>query len=140
MITTMSQDPKDPMSRPARVEVITSVERRRRWSTAEKVRLVEEAMQPGRSVSYVARKAGVSPSLLFAWKRRMLDGGAVAVQADDDVVAATKLRELEKRVRELERMLGKKTMEAEILKEALDLASPKKPILRLGSRDTDGSL
>lgn len=109
-----------------RVEVITSVQRRRRWSVAEKVRLVEEAMQPGTSVSYVARRAGISPSQLFAWKRRMLEGGHAAVEADEDVVGTSRVRELEKRVRDLERMLGKKTMEAEILKEALDLSRPKK--------------
>lgn len=129
----------DPVARPQRVEVITSVQRRRRWSVAEKVRLVEEAMQPGMSVSFVARRAGIAPSQLFAWKRRMLEGGAAAVAADDDVVAAARVRELEKRVRDLERMLGRKTMEAEILKEALDLAAPKKPALRLGSFGKDAS-
>jgi transposase len=110
-----------------RVEVITSVQRRRRWSTAEKLRLVEEAMQPGSSVSLVARQAGVAPSQLFAWKRRVLEGGQAAIQADEDVVGASRVRDLEKRVRDLERLLGRKTMEAEILKEALDLARPKKP-------------
>src|SRR5690606_33054383 len=85
----------DPFSPSPRVEVITSVQRRRRWTTAEKVRLVEEAMQPGMSVSYVARRAGIAPSQLFAWKRRMLEGGATAVQADDDVVGAGRVRELE---------------------------------------------
>ncbi|MBB4653424.1 putative RNase H-like nuclease (RuvC/YqgF family) [Aminobacter niigataensis] len=49
------------------------------------------------------------------------------------------MRELEKRVRDLERMLGRKTMEVEILKEALDLAAPKKRLLRLASFDKDGS-
>ncbi|WP_416357010.1 IS3 family transposase [Aureimonas phyllosphaerae] len=119
----MSKAPDGPISR---VEVITSVQRRRRWSTAEKVRLVEEAMQPGMSVSFVARQAGVSPSQLFAWKRRMLEGGHAAVQADEDVVGTSRVRELEKRVRDLERLLGRKTMENEILKEALDVARPKK--------------
>jgi transposase len=124
-VTTMSKSPDEPRRR---VEVITSVQRRRRWSAAEKVRLVEEAMQPGMSVSYVAPRAGISPSQLFAWKRRMLEGGHAAVQADEDVVGASQVRELEKQVRDLERMLGKKTMEAEILKEALDLARPKTDI------------
>jgi transposase len=110
-----------------RVEVITSVQRRRRWSAAEKLRLVEEAMQPGSSVSIVARQAGVAPSQLFGWRRRMLEGGQAAIQADEDVVGASRVRELEKRVRDLERLLGRKTMEAEILKEALDLGRPKKP-------------
>lgn len=134
----MSKSPDGPFSR---VEVITSVQRRRRWSTAEKVRLVEEAMQPGMSVSFVARQAGISPSQLFAWKRLMLEGGHAAVQADEDVVGTSRVRDLEKRVRDLERLLGRKTMENEILKEALDVARPKKrtsPLLSW-SDPTDGS-
>ena len=130
MDTTMASDPNAP--RP-RIEVSTSVQRRRRWTTAEKVRLVEEAMQPGSSVSYVARCAGISPSLLFSWKRRMLEGGHQAVQADEDVVGTSRVRELERRVRDLERLLGRKTMEVEILKEALDLARAKKPMSPLAS-------
>ena len=92
MDTTMSSDPGSRVPPVSRVEVITSVERRRRWPTAEKVRLVEEAMQPGMSVSYVARRNGVSPSLLFSWKRRMLEGGFEAVRADEDVVGASRLK------------------------------------------------
>jgi putative transposase len=110
---------------PQRVEVITSIQRRRRWSAAEKVRLVEEAMQPGSPVSAVARQHGIAPSQLFAWKRRMLEGGLQAVAADEDVVGSSQVRDLEGRVRQLERLLGRKTMEAEILEEALDLARPK---------------
>ncbi len=136
MSMTMASDPYTP---PPRVEVITSVQRRRRWTTAEKVRLVEEAMQPGLSVSYVARRHGIAPSQLFAWKRRMLEGGFQAVAADEDVVGTSKVRELEKRVRQLERLLGRKTLENEILKEALDLARPKKAPLRLSSWDEEGS-
>ena len=111
MITTMHSDQN---ASPPRVEVITSVQRRRRWPTAEKIRLVEETMQPGMSVSYVARRAGVAPSLLFNWRRRMLEGGLQAVQADEDVVGTSRVRELERRVRELERLLGRKTMEVGI--------------------------
>jgi transposase len=123
----------DPITPSPRVEVITSVQRRRRWATAEKVRFVEEAMQPGSSVSFVARRYGLSPSLLFTWKRRMLEGGREAVAADEDVVGTSRVRELERRVRDLERLLGRKTMEAEILREALDLARAKKPTLPLVS-------
>jgi transposase len=130
MSTTLSKAPDGSFSR---VEVITSVQRRRRWSTGEKLRLVEEAMQPGMSVSFVARQAGVAPSQLFTWKRRMLEGGHAAVQADEDVVGASRVRDLEKQVRDLERLLGRKTMENEILKEALELARPKKPALRPSS-------
>ena len=130
MDKAMSSDPIPPT---ARVEVITSVQRRRRWSTSEKVRLVEEAMQPGSSVSLVARRHGLSPSLLFSWKRRMIEGGHRAVHADEDVVGTSHVRDLEKRVRDLERLLGRKTMEVEILKEALDLARSKKQSWQLPS-------
>ena len=130
MDKAMSSDPIPPT---ARVEVITSVQRRRRWSTSEKVRLVEEAMQPGSSVSLVARRHGLSPSLLFSWQRRMIEGGHQAVHADEDVVGTSHVRDLEKRVRDLERLLGRKTMEVEILKEALDLARSKKQSWQLPS-------
>ena len=131
----MTPDPHAPQ----RVEVITPTRRRRRWSAAEKVRLVEEAMQPGSSVSAVARRHGIAPSQLFGWKRRMLEGGLQAVAADEDVVGASQVRDLARRVRDLERLLGRKTMENEILKEALDLARPKKPVLRLSSWREEGS-
>ena len=59
-----------PMSKPGeRVEIITGRERRRRYTAAEKVRLVEETAQPGMTVSAVTRLHGVSPSLLFGWRR-----------------------------------------------------------------------
>jgi transposase len=129
----------DPITPPPRVEVITSVQRRRRWSNSEKVRLVEEAMQPGFSVSFVAGRYVRSPSLLFTWKRRMLEGGHQAVQADEDLVGTSRVHKLERRVRDLQRLLGRKTMEAEILRETLDLARAKKPTLpRVSWSDREG--
>jgi len=54
-----------------RVEVITSVERRRRWSTAEKQRLVAATLEPGASVSAIAREAGIHPGQLYGWRRQL---------------------------------------------------------------------
>ena len=68
----------------------------------------------------------------------MLEGGREAVAADEDVVGTSKVRELERRVRDLERLLGRKTMQVEILKEALDLARAKKPTLPLVSWNDQG--
>src|SRR5205814_9319930 len=112
----------------SKVEVITGVARRRRFSTDLKLAVVTETMQPGMTISYVARRHGLSPSLIFRWRRLMSEGGKQAVRADEEVVAASELRRLQERVRELERLLGRKTMEAEILKDALELARAKKPI------------
>jgi transposase len=57
-----------------RIEVVTGVERRRRWSLGEKLKAVEETRSSGMSVSYVARKYGISPSLLFRWRKLMTEG------------------------------------------------------------------
>jgi transposase len=58
------------MSR-AQIEVITSVERRRRWSSAEKERLVAASLEPGAVVSALARQAGLHPSQLYKWRRQL---------------------------------------------------------------------
>jgi transposase-like protein len=85
--------------------------RRRRWTTEEKLRIVDETLRSGESVSVLARRNGVAPNLLYRWRRLMTEGGAVAVQADDAVTGNTELRRLEERMRELERQLGRKTLE-----------------------------
>jgi transposase len=123
----------------SRIEIITGRERRRRYSAEQKLALVEETMQSGMTVSAVARLHGVSPSLLFKWRQLMSQGGRAAVRADEDVVAASKVRELEHRVRELERLLGRKTLEVEVLKEALSVAREKKPVWQLPSPPRDAS-
>jgi transposase len=56
-----------------RIEVITSVERRRRFSRAEKERWVSALMEPGNNCSEVARQAGVDRSLLYRWRRDLSD-------------------------------------------------------------------
>lgn len=74
------------------------------------------------SVSYVARKYGIAPSLLFRGRKLMSEGGKEAIRGDEAVVSAAEVRELKKRIRELERVLGKKTLENEILTEAVKFA------------------
>src|SRR5262245_58823681 len=54
------------------VEVITSVERRRRWSRDEKLRIVAESARPDRTASQVARAYGIAPGQLFTWRRQLL--------------------------------------------------------------------
>ena len=53
------------------VEVITSVQRRRRWSRTEKERIVAAAMEPGAVASEVARAAGIHTSQLFRWRQEL---------------------------------------------------------------------
>lgn len=113
-----------------RIEVITSVQRRRRWAPAEKKQIVEETHEPGHSVSSVARKHGISPAQLFNWKRQMEQGALTAVDKEERVVAESELKKAQERIRRLERILGQKTEEVEILKEAVRIGREKKLISR----------
>src|SRR6266699_349045 len=113
-----------------RVEIITSVQRRRRWTASEKVRMVEETFEPGMTVSLVARRHGVAPNQLFTWRRLVVEGALTAAGSGEQVVPASDYRALQSQVRELQRLLGKKTLEAEILKEALEHATGEKKQLR----------
>jgi len=71
------------------VEVITSVQRRRRWSRDEKLRVVSESAQPGRTASQVARDHGIAPGQLFTWRRQLLSEAlAGGVEGDGFVPVA----------------------------------------------------
>ena len=120
------------------IEIINDGGRRRRWSASEKLRIVEESFEPGETVSSIARRNGVAPNLLYRWRKLMSEGGAIAVSRDESVVGNSEVKHLKRQVQELERLLGRKTMENEILKEALDKAAEKKRISRLPLLSKDG--
>lgn len=61
-----------------RLEVITGVGGRRRWSAAEKERITAEAMMPGAVVSEIARRHRMSPQHLFTWRRQARQGAGSA--------------------------------------------------------------
>ncbi len=112
------------------VEVVTTDQRRRRWSVAEKAELVRRTYEPGMSVSLVARQTGVSASLLFQWRKLERQGALTAVSAGEAVVPASELAAARAEIAKLQRILGKKTLENEILKEAVEFASAKKWLAR----------
>ncbi len=75
-----------------RVEVITGVAARRRWSVAEKLRIVGELARPGATVSSVARAHAVHSSLLFKWRRLAREGALGPVPTDDDAFSIVPVR------------------------------------------------
>ena len=107
------------------VQVVASDQRRRRWSLAEKAALVRRTYEPGMSVSLVARQEGISASLLFTWRRLERQGALTAVSAGEAVVPASELAAARAEIAKLQRVLGKKTLENEILKEAVGYAAEK---------------
>ena len=115
---------------PTRVEVVTSVQRRRRWTPEQKLEIVKQTNEPGSSVSMVARQFGITAAQLFQWRKACLQGSLMAVGANETVVPASEPQKAMRRIKQLEGALGRKTLENEILKEAVDFAKAKKWIAR----------
>ena len=82
-----------------------------------------------KTVAELSRELDIAPSVIRSWKRFAEAGATTAVQASEDVVPASQLREAYAKIRELERALGRKTMEVEILRAAQEVGK-KTPSLR----------
>ncbi|MCY2407960.1 IS3 family transposase [Klebsiella pneumoniae] len=101
-------------------------EKRRRRTTQEKIAIVQQSFEPGMTVSLVARQHGVAASQLFLWRKQYQEGSLTAVAAGEQVVPSSELAAAMKQIKELQRLLGKKTMENELLKEAVEYGRGKK--------------
>jgi len=111
-------------SKDRHIEVLGQ-ERRRRWSVEEKLTIVREGLEPGHSVSVVARALRHQPQPVVSFSQA-LSNWLSAVSAGEAVVPAPELADAMKKICELQRMPGKKTMEAEVLKEAVEIARSRK--------------
>jgi transposase len=83
-----------------RVEVLDGIERRRRWSRDDKMRIIEETLAPGAVVSEIARRHGIATSLVFTWRRRarrapVVSAGPRLVPVQLATVAAESVRSIE---------------------------------------------
>jgi len=108
------------------VEVLSGPERRRRRTPQEEISIIQQTMEPGMTVPHVARLHGINANQIFKWSRQYEDGSLTAVASVEEVVPASELAADNKQIRELQRPLGKKTMGAEILKEAVEFGRAKK--------------
>jgi transposase len=122
------------------VEVFNNSQRRRRWTAEQKKDMVLESEQPGMNISLVARKYEIHPNQLFRWRKLLHDGALAAMRTDEELVPVSEVRQLRKQIRELERLLGRKTLENEILKDAIEIAREKKLISRLPLLKKDDTL
>ncbi len=77
------------------IDILSGPERRRRWTAAEKVAIVNETYEPGVTVSLVARRHGVAPNQLFRWRKLAAQGALTATSAQEEVVAASEYRTLQ---------------------------------------------
>ena len=99
-----------------------------RPSCEQKLEIVKQINEPASSVSLVARAHGLSAAQLFQWRKAYMERSLVAVGANESVPPASDLQDAKRRIKQLERALGRKTLENEILKEGVDFAKAKKLI------------
>ena len=105
---------------------------RRVFSTEFKRATIQRLLNGEKTLAELSRELDISPSVIRNWKRWADAGARTAVQASEDVVPASDLRQAYARIRELEQALGRKTMEVEILRAAQEIVK-KTPSLRRGS-------
>ena len=85
----------------------------RSWTVAQKLEIVLAGLRGDRSVAEVCREHQISENLFYTWREKLLEGGSERLAGKEE---RTELVEpLRKRVRDLERTLGRKTYELEIL-------------------------
>lgn len=103
---------------------------RKHLSARMRMAIVQESMEFGANVAVVARKHDIGVSSLLRWRKNAYEGSFVGVKSDDGVVPAHEVKKIKDKIRELERILGRKTVENEILREAVEIAREKKLISR----------
>jgi transposase len=111
---------------------------RRHYTVEQRIALLDEADKPGQSIGVVARKHGVAPSVVFRWRQLREEGALTGLKAEEPLVPASEMKAARAKIRELQRLLGKKTEEVEILQEALEIARDRKWITRLPSLPRGG--
>ena len=88
----------------------------RSWTAQQKIEIVLAGLRSDRTVKEVCREHEVSETLYYSWRDKLLEGGREALAGKDERNGE---KELRRKIRELERALGRKTYELEIAGEAL---------------------
>lgn len=103
-----------------------SINGRRLFTSEQKARLVQMWEQSGVSAAEFARRHEILAGQLYKWRRNFHRGGRVGIKSEGDVYPYQEVAALNKRIAELERLLGRKTAELEIFKAAEELGYIKK--------------
>ena len=88
----------------------------RTFTAQQKIEIVLAGVRGDRSIKEVCRDHEIAETLYYSWRDKLLEGGRVALAGKE---GRTGEKELKRRIRELERALGRKTYELEIAGEAL---------------------
>lgn len=103
---------------------------RKHLSAEQKMAIVQASYEPGTTVAEVARHYNVGVSTLIKWRKCAAQGSLMSVKDNEPAVSAAEFKKLKKENGQLQRLLGKKSLQIELLQEAIDIAREKKLISR----------
>jgi len=106
------------------METKTARNSKRLFSVEQKKKIVEEMATS--SAAEISRKYGIGVGLLYRWRQTMADGQDTALRSGEELVPLSVLKKAQEEIKRLQRALGKKTMDCEILQDAVDIATKKK--------------
>jgi len=108
--------------------VINQTNLRRRLTVQQKMSVVQASYEPGVSVFEVARKYNVGLSTLVKWRKNAMEGSLMSVKDNSPAVPASEVKKLKKEIAQLQRLLGKKSLQVKLLQDAVAIAREKKLI------------
>ncbi|MDD5686984.1 MAG: transposase [Elusimicrobia bacterium] len=99
---------------------------KRKWSKEQKINIVKE-FESGVNVNELSRKYNIHANMIYQWKRRFESMGKEGLGQDGEVISKSMYVSALKKIEELERALGRKTLETDILKKSLEMKGLKLP-------------
>lgn len=109
---------------------LTNTAPRNYLTAKQKLMIVQESYTENHSVAEIARKYNVGVSSLLKWRKRSSEGSLMTINKKEELVPASEVKLLNHKIKQLQQLLGKKTLQVEILQEAIELAREKKLISR----------
>jgi transposase-like protein len=92
---------------------------KRNWTVEQKTAIVLQGLKGDSAITEVCRQHGITTALYYQWRDKFLEGGQSALATKRN--SSGKQQELQSKVRELERIIGKLTVQNEILKKTEEL-------------------
>jgi transposase len=99
---------------------------KRKWSLEQKMGIIGE-LNSGVDAAELCRKYNIHAQMLYKWRRTLEFGGKEGLKAGGEIVAKGQYQAALKKIEELERALGRKTLELDILKKSFELKGLKLP-------------
>ena len=103
---------------------------RRRFTAEQKLIIVQASLEPEAIVAAVARKYRVGVSTLIKWRKNAIEGSLMSIKDNKPAVSASEVKKLQQEIKQLRQLLGKKSLQVELLQEAVEIGREKKLISR----------